>query len=171
MGAGFIFSSGLGNAIVCGLWTYFATIYAGTLMSVWAGFAGCTSYFIAGGGKNGIIRSLCSNLAGILIASIIILCGNIVNGPIFAAVCTGFFTLIMCYLGHCDLTKFVPCTFIGGFSTFASNGNWQMCLICIILGNFVGLASDSFGRWIYNKFFKGKTKRKEDWIIGKVLND
>ena len=170
MGAGFIFSIGLGNALVCGLWTYLGTVYAGTLITVWAGFAGCTSYFIAGGGKNGIIRSLCSNLSGIFIASIIIICTTLIPGPIFMGICTGFFTLIMCYLGHCDLTKFVPCTFIGGFSTFASNGNWKMCLICIVLGNFVGLASDTVGRWIFNKFFKDKSA-KEDWVIGKILDD
>lgn len=170
MGAGFIFSLAVGNAVVCGTWTYIGTVFAGSLITVWGGFAGCTSYFVAGGGKNGLIRSVCSNLTGILIASIIIFLGNFFNQPIFAAICTGIFTWLMCYLGHFDLTKFVPCTFIGGFSTFASNGNWQMCLICLVIGNFVGFGSDYFGRYIYRKFFKDKTE-KNDWVIGKILKD
>lgn len=168
--AGFIISNTISNIIVCGLWTYISAMFAGPLIATWVGFAGCTSYYSAGCGKNGFIRSLCSNIAGIFIGCTIIwLCVN-VNGSLwFNGLITGIFTGVIIYLTHCDLTKFANCTFIGGFSAFASGGNWKMLIICFILGNIVGLISDYFGRFILAKFFK-KTDKK-DWVIAKFLED
>ena len=81
--AGFIISNTISNLIVCGLWTYLSSMFAGPLIAPWVGFAGCTSYYSAGCGKNGFIRSLCSNMAGIFIGCTIIwLCVN-VNGSLW----------------------------------------------------------------------------------------
>ncbi len=58
---------------------------------------------------------------------------------------------------------------MGGFSTFASGGNWQMLLLCLMLGNFVGLGSDYLGRWVFGRSFKGRSD-KIDWTILKFLD-
>lgn len=174
MDAGYIFSIAVGSAIVAGTWTGISTAYAGPLIVSWVGFAGCTSYFTAGGGKNGFIRSMVSNYAGVLIGCIVIMLGSLISdGPLFSGICTGFFTGVICYLAHCDLTKFVPCTFIGGFSTFASGGNWKMLLICLLFGNLVGVGSDYLGRFIYKSIFEKRNRgsNKKDWIIAKILQD
>ena len=140
MGAGFIFSTAFGTAVVCGLWTGVCAGAASPMLVTWVGFVGCTSYFTAGCGRNGFIRSLCSNYMGILIGCTIIALGNVVSsGVLFSALCTGFFSGVICYLSHCDLTKVAACTFMGGFSAFATGGNWQMLMLCLLLGNFVGL--------------------------------
>ena len=75
MGAGFIFSTAFGTAVVCGLWTGVCAGAASPMLVTWVGFVGCTSYFTAGCGRNGFIRSLCSNYMGILIGCTIIALG------------------------------------------------------------------------------------------------
>ena len=168
MGAGFIFSTAFGTAVVCGLWTGVCAGAASPMLVTWVGFVGCTAYFTAGCGRNGFIRSLCSNYMGILIGCTIIALGNVVSsGVLFSALCTGFFSGVICYLSHCDLTKVAACTFMGGFSAFATGGNWQMLMLCLLLGNFVGLGSDYLGRFFYSKVYRGKTD-KEDWVIFKL---
>ena len=74
-----------------------------------------------------------------------------------------------CHLLPGPLTKVVVCTFMGGFSIFASGGNWQMLLLCLMLGNFVGLGSDYLGRWVFGRSFKGRSD-KIDWTILKFLD-
>ena len=97
--AGFIISNTISNIIVCGLWTYISAMFAGPLIATWVGFAGCTSYYAAGCGKNGFIRSLCSNMAGIFIGCTIIwLCVN-VNGSLwFNGLITGIFSGVIVLL-------------------------------------------------------------------------
>lgn len=171
MGAGFILSSAIGSGIICGIWTGISMAFAGPLIATWVGFVGCTSYFSSGFGRNGFIRSLCSNYMGVLIGCTIIYLGTNISGSVlFNTVCTGFFTAVICYLAHFDLTRLVPCTFMGGYSAFASGGNWKMLLICLFLGNIVGILSDYTGRYIYQKFFQ-REDGKADWVAGKVLQD
>lgn len=172
MGAGFILSVALGSGIVCGLWAGFGTFFAASaVIATWAGFAGCTSYFAAGCGPKGLIRSMCSNYVGILIGMIVIILGNVVSsGVIFSGLCTGFFTFVICFLSHCDLTKVIPCTFIGGFSAFATGGDWKMLCVSLLLGNLVGLGSDYLGRLFYQKFGSNKDGKK-DWVIFKLPED
>lgn len=178
MKAGFILSVSIGSAIICGIWTWLgllgATAYP-EYFAVWAGFVGCTSYFVAGCGRNGFIRSLVSNYSGVLIGTTIVLLGNAYPGIVPAAICTGFFSGVICFITHCDLTKFSTCTFMGGFSLFAAttyseaggNPNWKMLLICLLLGNVVGLSCDLLGGFIYKTFFAGKSD-KDDWVILKL---
>ncbi|MEF9916137.1 MAG: DUF1097 domain-containing protein [Lachnospiraceae bacterium] len=172
MGFGFIMANALGSGVVCGIWAGFSTFFAASpFIAGWLGFVGCTSYFTAGCGPKGFVRSMCSNYAGILIGvTIIMLGGKISNGYIFSALCTGFFTWVICFLAHCDLTKVVPCTFMGGFSAFATGGDWKLLCVSLFLGNLVGLGSDYLGRFIYKKFAKQK-KEKKDWIVAKFLED
>ena len=44
-----------------------------------------------------------------------------------------------------------------------------MLLLCLMLGNFVGLGSDYLGRWVFGRFFKGRSD-KTDWTIFKFLD-
>lgn len=170
MEAGFILSTAIGSGVVCGFWMGLCTWVSLAMLVGWVGFVGCTSYFASGGGRDGFVRSICSNYAGVAIGSAILFLGNLISdGPIFSALCSGFFTGVICYLAHCDLTKVVVCTFMGGFSTFAAGGDWQMLLLCLMLGNFVGVGSDYLGRWVFGQFFKGRSG-KNDWMVLKFLN-
>ena len=146
-----IMANALGTGIFCGIWQWLGTALG---LVTWMGFVGCTSYFSAGGGKTGFIKSVCSNYVGVLWGMCIILSGNINGSLLFSAVVTGFFSWVICYQSKIDLLSLVPNTFMGGFSAFASGGNWKMLCICLILGNILGVCCDYSGRFFADKFGK-----------------
>ena len=62
----YLFAVGITVGILAGAWVY----AGGTLGFVgFAGFLGWATYFAAGGGKKGIISTLCSNLSGVFLGS------------------------------------------------------------------------------------------------------
>lgn len=171
MVAGTILSAAIGSAVVCGIWTAVCVLAASPLIVCWVGFAGCTSYYTAGGGPKGFLRSMASNCAGILIGCTIIAMVNAADGSSLVNILsTGFFSGVIVWLVHFDVLKFSTCTFIGGFSAFATGGDWKMLLICLFLGNIVGITSDYLGRLLYRTFFEKKNTAagKSDWILLKL---
>lgn len=162
-----IMAAALGSGIVCGIWAYVGGLLSASnpeLFATWLGFVGITSYFAAGCGKN-IVRSISSNLAGILIGCTIIIMST-GKSNLTSAIITGFFTWVICYITHIDLTKNAFCTFMGGYSAFATGGNWQMLVICIVLGNFIGHLCFVLGNIIYDKF----GSKTEDWQVLNFLD-
>lgn len=169
---GYIMASALSSGLISGIWTGIAnylSIFLPNLFSSWVGFVGITSYFVAGGKKEGFIRSLTSNLTGVLIGCIIIAISSLSESVVFGAAVTGVFTWLICYLAHIDLTKFSTCTFMGGYSAFATGGNWRLLVICLICGNIVGYLCTLFGDFLYSKF-KKKNSTEEEWVILKFLD-
>jgi len=80
--------------------------------------------------------------------------GNINSGILFGAIVTGAFSWLICYQSKIDLLSLVPNTFMGGFSAFASGGDWKMLCICLFLGNILGVCCDYSGRFLAAKFGK-----------------
>ena len=146
-----IMANAIGTGIFCCLWQ---GVGSARWLATWIGFVGCTSYFSAGCGKTGFIKSMCSNYTGLLWGMLIILSGGINNTIIFGAVVTGFFSWLIVFQSHIDVLSLVPNTFMGGFSAFASGGDWKMLLICLLLGNILGVSCDYSGRFLFKKFGK-----------------
>ena len=111
-----VMANALGTGIFCGLWQGIGSVLG---LATWMGFVGCTSYFSAGCGKTGFIKSMCSNYVGLLWGMCIIMSGNINSGILFGAIVTGAFSWLICYQSKIDLLSLVPNTFMGGFSAFA----------------------------------------------------
>ena len=108
-----VMANALGTGIFCGLWQGIGSVLG---LATWMGFVGCTSYFSAGCGKTGFIKSMCSNYVGLLWGMCIIMSGNINSGILFGAIVTGAFSWLICYQSKIDLLSLVPNTFMGGFS-------------------------------------------------------
>lgn len=120
-----VMANALGTGIFCGLWQGIGSVLG---LATWMGFVGCTSYFSAGCGKTGFIKSMCSNYVGLLWGMCIIMSGNINSGILFGAIVTGAFSWLICYQSKIDLLSLVPNTFMGGFSAFASGGGLENAL-------------------------------------------
>ena len=146
-----VMANALGTGIFCGLWQGIGSVLG---LATWMGFVGCTSYFSAGCGKTGFIKSMCSNYVGLLWGMCIIMSGNINSGILFGAIVTGAFSWLICYQSKIDLLSLVPNTFMGGFSAFASGGDWKMLCICLVLGNSLGVCCDYSGRFLAAKLGK-----------------
>lgn len=89
-----VMANALGTGIFCGLWQGIGSVLG---LATWMGFVGCTSYFSAGCGKTGFIKSMCSNYVGLLWGMCIIMSGNINSGILFGAIVTGAFSWLICY--------------------------------------------------------------------------
>lgn len=135
------------TAILCGLW-----VEVGSALGLlgWAGFAGCTAFFAAGGKITGLKRSMPTTLSGVFWAMVIIQMCNYMEFAHVAAISTALITFVMCIQAKIELFEFIPGTFIGSFSTFASGGNWQGVVIALILGGILGFLCESSGTWFYN---------------------
>lgn len=151
-------ANALGTGIFCGIWQGVGTLIG---LPTWMGFVGCTSYFAAGGGKKGFIKSICCNYVGLLWGMCIILAGNISSGILFGAIVTGFFSWLIVYQSRINLLSLVPNTFMGGFSAFASGGDWKMLCICLVVGNCLGAVCDYSGKYFAKKFGKKDEKQKQ----------
>lgn len=146
-----IMASALCTGILCGIWQGVGAMLG---LTTWMAFVGCTSYFSAGCGKTGFIKSMCCNYIGILWGMCIILAGNINSSIWFGAFVTGAFTWLICYQAKIDLLSLVPNTFMGGFSAFASGGDWKMLCLCLGIGNILGACCDYSGRFAAKKLGK-----------------
>ena len=148
----FVLASALGSGFISGIWTGLANYWSLSMpeyFSAWLGFVGITSFFIAGCGKDGFIHSTVSNVVGIIIGCLIIFICSFHPTIVFGAIVTGAFTSLICYLGRYDLTKFATCTFLGGFSAFATGGDWKLLAVSILCGNVVGYLCEMCGNLIF----------------------
>ncbi|MEG0364249.1 MAG: DUF1097 domain-containing protein [Erysipelotrichales bacterium] len=145
------------TGIICGIWVHVAVPLG--LLS-WLGFAGCTTYFASGKhGFDGMFTAMRQNMFGVLCGMTIIFLSTQFpfygNGIVFS----GFITFVMCIAAKWKYLAFIPGTFVGSFSTFAANGEWQGVVIALLIGAVIGIACDSSGGWLYK--LVGKPEEEE----------
>lgn len=134
---------GITTGILCGIWAEVATTFQ--LLS-WAGFAGCTTYFAFNEhGIKGVKMSILCNMSGIISGMILIYISSASTFTWSGGVWCGIITLGMCLLGYLKQTSFIPGIFMGCFSTFAANGDWQVLAISMICGAVLGYLCDYTG--------------------------
>ena len=91
-----LLAGSISSAILCGLWTYIA---GATGLSIWAGFAGCTTYFASGKrGISGIVKSVSNNFAGVACGMSILVLGNMFPTFGYYGIWSALLTLVMCML-------------------------------------------------------------------------
>ena len=63
-------------------------------------------------------------------------------------------TFIMCIIAKTELFDFCPGTFVGCFTTFAADGQWNTLIPSLVIGAVLGLACDLGSRWLYKELSK-----------------
>ncbi|BDR67559.1 hypothetical protein N072000002_16740 [Clostridium tetani] len=139
------------TAIFCAIWTYLSGVIG---ILGWIGFAGCTSFFAAGGKKEGFKASIVANISGVFWAMITIKLSSILNFNSGVAIATGLITFVMCAQAKNKYLAFIPGTFVGSFSTFAAAGDWKVVLLGLICGAFLGYTCEWTGNKLYEKVKK-----------------
>ena len=137
----YLISVGVTVGILAGVWCFAADNIG--LIS-FAGFLGWATYFAAGGGVKGVKLGLYSNLSGVVwgLATVAI-CGIFPNVPYYFF--TIIFAAIMCWQAHVQLLSFIPGTFIGNATFYASSalgGDPALTAVGLVCGIFLGLISD-----------------------------
>ena len=139
----------ISTAVFCGIWAAFATF---TGLCGWAGFAGCTTYFSTGKhGKEGLLKTVCTNMAGVLCGLAIFALTNFV--PVFGewGIWCAIITFVMCIISRFDIVSFCPGIFMGCFCTFAANGDWKILIPSLLIGAALGVACDFGGVWLRSR--------------------
>lgn len=137
----------ISTAVFCGIWAALATI---TGLSGWAGFAGCTTYFSIGKhGREGLLKTVCTNMAGVLCGLAIFALTHFV--PVFGewGIWCAIITFVMCIISRFEIVSFCPGIFMGCFCTFAANGDWKILVPSLFIGAALGVACDFGGIWLH----------------------
>ncbi|OBB73873.1 DUF1097 domain-containing protein [Mycobacterium sp. 852014-52144_SCH5372336] len=94
---------------------------------IWVVFLTWASFFFVGGGIGGWVRSLASNLAGVLIAAASLYAGHLLGGSLLAvAVAVGIGSAVMVQASWLSLLSTTPAVVVGfasTVSTVAGTGN------------------------------------------------
>ena len=144
----------ISTAILCGIWSCLAGVIG---LIGWAGFAGCTTYFASGKhGMTGLKKTIIPNLTGVVCGMAIITLSDML--PVLGELgvwCT-MITFVMCIIAKFEWFDFCPGTFVGCFTTFASEGNWKLLSLSLIIGALLGLSCDYGGMWLHNTMSEEK---------------
>lgn len=144
---GSLLALSISTAILCGIWSFFATKFN---LIGWAGFAGCTTYFSTGHhGWTGLRKTVVPNMAGVLCGMSIIWLTSLVPELGTWGVWCAIITFVMCFISKWKAFDFCPGTFMGCFSTFAADGDWKNLTIALLIGAVLGLGCDLGGQWLY----------------------
>lgn len=146
----------IGTALLCGIWVWLSGQFD---LLTWGGFAGCTSFFAAGGKITGLKKSLFASLSGVFWAAVIIWLSGVIAFQ-SAAFAVGLVTFCMCYQSRIALFSFIPGTFIGCFSTFAANGDYKIIVPALILGIVLGFLCEHSGSILQKYLFLAKAKEE-----------
>lgn len=137
----------ISTAVFCGIWTQVSTPLG---LVAWMGFASCTTYFASGKhGLEGMFVTMRQNLFGILCGLTIIFLGNAFHFSGDIGIYSGIVTFIMCIAGKLKFFAFIPGTFVGCYSTFASNGQYKALVFSLLIGAVLGVCCDKGGDWLY----------------------
>ncbi|OOO27721.1 hypothetical protein BS627_03115 [Agrobacterium salinitolerans] len=123
---------------------------------VWVTFIAWASFFACGGGQRGLVKSVVSNWAGIIIASItLLLIGFAPAHPLFAAILVGAGTSTMILVSAMPILNFPP-AIVFGFASFVGttaatgttvttsglNHPTLVAMAAMLLGGLFGLVSE-----------------------------
>jgi len=142
----YLLALSLTTGILCGVWM---DVSSTLHLLAWAGFAGCTTFFAAGGKKDGFKTAIVTNFSGVFWAVITIQITNYLGIPHNIAISTGIITFVMCIQAKWSLFQFIPGTFVGSFSTFAAGGDWKAVIPALICGALLGWACEASGTWLH----------------------
>lgn len=131
-----LLAAAIATGILCGLWAGLAPLVG---LSIWAGFAGCTAFFASGKpGLKGVGLTLATTIVGVGTALAMIWLGDIIGAPAGTGIAVGLIVAVIVLMGSVPWLAFVPGIFVGCYSTFAINADWQLLIASLVAGVVLG---------------------------------
>ena len=143
-----------------GIFGALATYLTATVLPlpVWVIFIAWASFFAAGGVIKGLVKSVASNVTGVIIATLSLVAATKLGGsPIAAAVCVGLGSAAMVQVGRAELLAFTPCVVFGFASTVGTSAALGLPIMhsgidnpalvaaaAVATGGIFGIAHESF---------------------------
>ena len=106
---------GISIGVLIAAWVYVAVGMPELGLIVWAGIIAWATFYAAGGGMEGLKKSVASNLAGNFWAAIALYVFNMMGGGnvVVLAIIFGIVAFIFCVQAKIPLLSFIPGAFLG----------------------------------------------------------
>ena len=126
-------------------WTYLAVGVAA--LPVWAGIVAWGCFFAAGGKAEGLVKTIVSNLSGVLWAFLALYLWNSMGGGVpLLALLVGVAAFIMVIQAKIPALSFIPGAFLGAATAVSvvvgANGSWANTIIALLAGALLGYVSE-----------------------------
>ncbi len=138
-------------AALVALWVYLSVGNPSLKLTPWIGFVGWAAFFAAGGGPEGVMKSLGAGLAGILLTALTLYGVALLDGELIALI--GLATVlafVLVAMADIAILAFTPAAFLGAASFFGSGGKIDMSIAFVamtwIAGVVFGFASETIGK-------------------------
>ncbi len=145
----------LSVGLFVGLWCFATLGFLEPKVMTWITFLTWASFFAAGGGMEGLKKSIAGAFAGALISAAVVWVNAKVGGGVQGVGLVIFSLLlavlgwILCQLSKIDLFSFIPGAFIGAASFFGAGApmgdKLVWVLVSIVCGSVMGLISQKVG--------------------------
>ena len=153
-----IMSMSIAAGLLAGAWIEISTLLG---IPAWIGFAGCSSFFVAGGKLEGAIKSVFGNLSGVMWATVALLICNWIPVPGMGAVTAGAISFMMCWQSQNNMLSVIPSTFIGCFVTYGVAGNYTTAIAGLLCGAIYGISMETLTDLIYKSSQRLKTIKQQ----------
>jgi hypothetical protein len=136
---------GLAIGILIAGWTYVALGVAA--LPVWAGIVAWGCFFAAGGKTEGLVKTIASNLSGVLWAFIALFLWNRFGGGVpLLSLLVGLAAFGMVLQAKVPALGFIPGAFLGAATAVSvvvgANGTWMNTIIALVVGAVLGYLSE-----------------------------
>ena len=136
---------GLSIGVLIAGWTYLAVGVAA--LPVWAGIVAWGCFFAAGGKTEGLLKTIASNLSGVLWAFLALyLWNNFGGGVPLLSLLVGLAAFIMVIQAKIPALGFIPGAFLGAATAVGvvvgANGSWVGTIIALVAGALLGYLSE-----------------------------
>ena len=126
-------------------WTYIALGVAA--LPVWAGIVAWGCFFAAGGKNEGLVKTIASNLSGVLWAFLALYLWNSFGGGVpLLSLLVGVAAFIMVVQAKIPALSFIPGAFLGAATAVSvvvgASGTWTNTIIALLAGALLGYLSE-----------------------------
>jgi hypothetical protein len=126
-------------------WTYLALGVAA--LPVWAGIVAWGCFFAAGGKTEGLVKTVASNLSGVLWAFLALYAADRFGGGVpLLSLLVGIAAFIMVVQAKIPTLSFIPGAFLGAATAVSvvvgAKGTWTSTIIALVLGALFGYVSE-----------------------------
>lgn len=144
---------GISIGVLIAIWAYLALGFPDIGLVVWAGIVAWATFFAAGGGAEGLKKTIASNLSGNLWAFLALLvAGAIGAGTPVVALLVGVIAFVMCVQANLPLLSFIPGAFLGAATWVGAGGGGTltraslMIAVSMVLGAIFGYISEALAK-------------------------
>lgn len=146
---------GIAIGILIAIWVLISVGQAGIGLIVWAGIIAWGAFFAAGGGLEGLKKTIAAHLAGNLWAFLALFVYTKVapeGSTILLAILVGLIAFMMCVQANVPLLSFIPGAFMGAAVWVGAGGGASlnrtslMIPLSMALGAFFGYISEVLGK-------------------------